>query len=71
MTTREEKNKEIQKKLENEEKSKQRRKIIKKIVSVIIIIFFPSRIFDEIPAISSLFCMKSPFSFAKTSTANA
>ena len=33
MTTREEKNKEIQKKLENEEKSKQRRKIIKKIVS--------------------------------------
>ena len=32
MTTREEKNKEIQKKLENEEKSKQRRKIIKKIV---------------------------------------
>ena len=32
---------------------------------VIIIIFFPSRIFDETPAISSLFCMKSPFSFAK------
>ena len=45
MTTREEKNKEIQKKLENEEKSKQRRKIIKKIVSVIIIIFFAFLIF--------------------------
>lgn len=45
MTTREEKNKEIQKKLENEEKSKQRSKIIKKIVSVIIIIFFAFLIF--------------------------